>query len=212
MSRRKAMTWTAVILAGGRGSRMAGREKGKVELRGRPLLQHLLDGLPSDVPLVVVGPGQAVTKDVTFVREAPIGGGPVAALGAALRVTQTAAIGLMAVDMPLVAPVISALVRHWSGQPALVPVDSAGHAQPLCAVYATDALRPVLDSLAPLSGLAMKDVLSRLAVSQFALPGAMTPLIVDIDTEQDLLAVGAWIGRQVDPTDQGQGIQSAISP
>lgn len=36
---------TAVILAGGKGRRMAGRDKGLVEFEGRPLITHVIDAI-----------------------------------------------------------------------------------------------------------------------------------------------------------------------
>ena len=36
---------TGVILAGGRGSRMGGQDKGLIEFNGRPLVEHLLAAL-----------------------------------------------------------------------------------------------------------------------------------------------------------------------
>ena len=46
---------TAVILAGGRGSRMGGVDKALQTLQGRALLQHVLDRLRQGAPLAAIG-------------------------------------------------------------------------------------------------------------------------------------------------------------
>lgn len=45
---------TAVVLAGGRGKRLGGQDKGLLELDGKPLIEHILDAITSQVSAVVV--------------------------------------------------------------------------------------------------------------------------------------------------------------
>ena len=45
---------TAVILAGGRGRRMGGSDKGLVELEGRPLIAHILNVIAPQVGTVLI--------------------------------------------------------------------------------------------------------------------------------------------------------------
>ena len=45
---------TAVILAGGRGRRLGGQDKGLVELDGKPLIEHILDAIASQVDRVTI--------------------------------------------------------------------------------------------------------------------------------------------------------------
>ena len=40
---------TAVVLAGGQGNRMGGQDKGLLAFHGRPLIEHILDGLRPQV-------------------------------------------------------------------------------------------------------------------------------------------------------------------
>jgi molybdenum cofactor guanylyltransferase len=45
---------TAVILAGGRGNRMGGKDKGLVMLSGKPLIQHVINAIAPQVRHIVV--------------------------------------------------------------------------------------------------------------------------------------------------------------
>ena len=76
----------AVLLTGGRGSRLGGADKGALRLGGGTLLEHALGALRG-LPVVVVGddgPWRAAHPGVTAVREQPPFAGPAAAAVAAL--------------------------------------------------------------------------------------------------------------------------------
>jgi molybdenum cofactor guanylyltransferase len=45
---------TGVILAGGRGARMGGQDKGLISLNGRPMVQHVIDRLRSQVGTLII--------------------------------------------------------------------------------------------------------------------------------------------------------------
>jgi len=100
------MSFAAIVLAGGRAVRMDGADKASVEHLGRTLLEHALEALVDADEVVVVGDSVPTTKPVTFIRESPRYGGPVAALltgrDALARVPRT--VGVLAVDMPHVTP------------------------------------------------------------------------------------------------------------
>ena len=98
------MTFSAIVLAGGQAVRLDGADKASVEYLGRTLLEHTLDALIDATEVVVVGDPVPTTRPVTFTREDPRYGGPVAALltgrDALLREPRT--VGVLAVDMPRV--------------------------------------------------------------------------------------------------------------
>ncbi len=98
------MTFAAIVLAGGRAVRLDGADKASVEHLGRTLLEHALDALLDADEVVVVGDPVPTTRPVTFTRENPRYGGPVAALltgrDALVRAPRT--VGVLAVDMPRV--------------------------------------------------------------------------------------------------------------
>lgn len=93
-----------MILAGGTAARLGGIDKASVEREGRSLLDHAIDAVIDAVEVVVVGDPLPTVRPVTFTRESPRYGGPVAGLltgrDALLRSPST--LGVLAVDMPYV--------------------------------------------------------------------------------------------------------------
>jgi molybdopterin-guanine dinucleotide biosynthesis protein A len=87
----------AIILAGGRGSRLGGVDKGALPVGGWPLLDRVLEAARDAERVVVVGDGP-VPDGVLLTREEPVFGGPAAAVVAGLR----------ALRMPSALPIDSA--------------------------------------------------------------------------------------------------------
>lgn len=101
-----ASGFCAVILAGGTAARMDGIDKASVEHAGRTLLEYSLDAVLDADEVVVVGAPVPTQRPVTFTREDPASGGPVAGLltgrDALLRTPDLLAV--LAVDMPRLTP------------------------------------------------------------------------------------------------------------
>ena len=133
-----------VVLAGGAGRRMGGRDKAVLVVGGVTLLDRVLGAArPVCERLVVVGPTRPTgVEGVTFVQEAEPGGGPVPAVAAALAAVPEADIVLvLAVDLPLLAPDhLRRLLGALAGAEAAAAADEGGP-NPLLAAYAGPALR-----------------------------------------------------------------------
>lgn len=141
------MRFAAIVLAGGRAVRMDGADKAAVEHDGRTLLEHAIEALVDADEIVVVGDPVPTTRPVTFAREEPRYGGPVAALltgyDALLRSPSTLAV--LAVDMPLVTPRTFRRLRQAAiGHDGAFLTDAAGRRQLAGVVHARclDAVRP----------------------------------------------------------------------
>lgn len=165
------------MLTGGE-SRRLGRDKIVEILGGQRLIDRVLAQLPSDIPVVVVGPDPHAQRPITVTREEPPGGGPAAGIAAGLQCVQTPYVGVLAADMPFAAETLLSLPQPAGD--ALVPRTS-GQPQPLCARYATQALR----AARPAAGMSMRELLERLDVEYLDLPEAA---FADVDTEADLEA------------------------
>lgn len=97
---------TAVILAGGRGRRMGGEDKGLIELNGRPLIKHVLATIAPQVAAVIVNANRNLDRYAGFgypvVRDDLAGfQGPLAGFAAAMAVVSTPYIITLPCDGPL---------------------------------------------------------------------------------------------------------------
>ncbi|SFS03721.1 Molybdopterin-guanine dinucleotide biosynthesis protein A [Agrococcus baldri] len=184
----------AVLLAGGRGSRMGGVHKPLLEVGGRSLLQLAIDAAEAlgCSPVTVAGPvADAVGAHVRWVREQPPLGGPAAGIVAALAepasAPEPAWTLVLACDQPA-AP--AAALRLRDGIEALpAGLDGrclavGGRAQWLCGLYRTSALRSAAAALPESgAGASMRMLLARLALELADAPAA---LAADVDTWDDL--------------------------
>lgn len=107
MSERQSIT--AVVLAGGQGRRMAGRDKGLLEFAGRPLVEHALAALRPQVDHVIISAnrnlaryrqyGQPVVCDAADRFD-----GPLAGILAALAQVRTRYLLAVPCDAPFLCP------------------------------------------------------------------------------------------------------------
>ena len=98
---------TAVILAGGRGRRMGGQDKGLLELDGRPLIKHVLTGIAPHVGAVIINANRNLDRYSGFgypvVRDDLAGfQGPLAGFAAAMVAATTPYIITLPCDGPRV--------------------------------------------------------------------------------------------------------------
>ncbi|WP_158842130.1 molybdenum cofactor guanylyltransferase [Saccharothrix deserti] len=174
-------SWAAVVLAGGRGSRLGGVDKASVVVDGRTLLDHVLDAVASARPTVVVGPRKDDVPGVTWAREDPPGGGPVAGLAAGLAHVDTDLVVVLAVDQPGITQSTVDRLLAGVGETGAVLVDDEGRAQWLTGAWRTEELRRALP--ADPRNASMRSVLGPLdPVPVAARPGEAR----DVDTPQDL--------------------------
>lgn len=121
MTRDSGVAAAAIVLAGGRGSRLGGVRKADLVVGGRRLLDVVLDACVGCDPVVVVGHEDlAVPPGVIVTRESPPYAGPAAALGAGLDAIDLSAsqgadvpdwVLCLGCDQPGVADAVPALRR-----------------------------------------------------------------------------------------------------
>lgn len=85
---------SAVILAGGKGTRMGGINKGLVNLQGRPMIQHVIDKLVAQVGSIIISANQDIDQYRAFGYEViedllPESQGPLVGIYSALMITNT---------------------------------------------------------------------------------------------------------------------------
>lgn len=167
-------TWSVIVLSGGTNKRF-GSDKSQALLNGITLLDHVLSFIPTDIKTVIVG------KDVF---EDPPLGGPVAGIARGLQEIDTEFVAIAAVDMPYGSSLFSQLLDAIKSD-AVMPVDSDGFRQSLCAIYRRDSLLIALDKLGDLHGQSMRALCDVLIIDDVQVkPRAL----IDIDTPADLIA------------------------
>jgi molybdopterin-guanine dinucleotide biosynthesis protein A len=143
--------YDVVVLAGGAARRLGGADKPGVRVGGRALLDRVLAACADARTTVVVADPRPTARPVTWAREDPPGGGPLAALGAGLHHTTAQDVVVLSADLPFldadtVRHLLTAL-RTSDADGALL-TDAEGRDQPLVAAYRADALRRELAVLA----------------------------------------------------------------
>lgn len=189
-------SYTAVVLTGGQSRRFGSGDKTAALVAGRTLLQRVVDSVIEAEAVVVVGPTVEVhtPRALMWTREHPPGSGPLAGVAAAVPLVGTDAMVLLAGDMPFGRGLPGVLLDVLASRPAadgVVPIDAAGHAQPLAAAYRTAALREVLERLQPVAGRPMRHLLDELDIVSVGHEALPPRVLVDVDTRAELAAARA---------------------
>lgn len=203
------MEFDALILAGGRSSRLGGVPKSQLVYDGATLLALSLAASAGADATVVVGPDPGtLPPGVLTCREEPAFAGPAAAIAAGLvsldrsrgplRASMTL---ILACDMPkadqAVAALRGALVHEGpdAGESeGVMAVSPDGREQPLAGFYGTAALKRAVDEMEKgggLTGASVFALLARLDVRAVTVPAGATD---DVDTWDDATALG--VSRQ----------------
>lgn len=182
----------AILLAGGRATRLGGVDKPLLEVGGRTLLAAAVEAVRGCAPITVVGPSADLpdVRSVSWVREDPPFGGPAAAVVAALGSWDDPPpwTFVLACDLPGV----TGAVARLRDAVALLPADTEGvcladassRPQWLTGLYRTDALQRTAAGL-PDRG---RDAPARALVSDLAVAAIAAPVdeTHDVDTWEDL--------------------------
>lgn len=162
------MRYDAVVLAGGGARRLGGRDKPRLLVGGRTLLDRAIEACAGAGRITVVGPRRATARPVAWAREEPPGGGPVAALAAGLAAVEAPVVLVLAADLPFVAPAVTErLIAACAGaRDGALLVDADGREQYLLAAYRTAALRDALAALSDVHGAALRRALEPLDLTR----------------------------------------------
>ncbi|WP_433591514.1 NTP transferase domain-containing protein [Nocardia sp. CA-145437] len=208
----------AIVLAGGKASRMGGVDKPALVVGGQSMLDAALTAVAGCARTVVVGPHRPeLPPEVLQAQEIPAGAGPVAAIAAGLGALAgcefpAGLIVVLAADMPfLTAAAVSELLSHAreSGSDAVFAADASGRPQYLVGVWRRAALDAALKSLDSLVNRPMK-ALVPVDTAMVALPG-----VEDCDTPEDVRRARTGAVRSAEPLwlDEARDVlRGSISP
>ncbi|MHC6594528.1 molybdenum cofactor guanylyltransferase [Arthrobacter sp. C152] len=199
----------AVILAGGRSSRLGGVPKQSLVFQGASLLERALAAASGAGRTVVVGdaasfPAGTLPPGVLACREEPVFAGPAAGIAAGLDALAGAGAAapwtlVLACDMPLVSeavPLLRAALPASPGVAAVMAAGPDGRAQPLAGLYSTAELRKAARRLAERNALvngSVRALLASLDVQLVTVPAGATS---DVDTWDDAAALGIAAGNR----------------
>ncbi|KIF68995.1 molybdopterin-guanine dinucleotide biosynthesis protein [Streptomyces sp. AcH 505] len=136
--------YDAIVLAGGAAKRLGGADKPGVRVGGRALLDRVLGACAGAGRTVVVGGRRPTVRPVSWAREEPPGGGPLAALEAGVRHVEAPAVLVLSADLPFLrAATVERLIGALAAgdAEAALLTDAEGRDQPLVAAYRTEPLR-----------------------------------------------------------------------
>ncbi|WP_430333481.1 NTP transferase domain-containing protein [Rhodococcus sp. ACT016] len=209
----------AIVLAGGRATRMGGVDKPALVVGGRRMLDTALTAVDGCDRVAVVGPYRdELPPRIVQTQESPVGSGPVAALAAGLASLEgprddlaTGLVVVLAADLPTldrgtVADLVAALVDQPDAD-ASFAVDESGRVQFLLGVWRRAALTDRLEELAGHENRPMKALV----------PGHHVTIVVagvaDCDTPADVeRARAAWVPEPMDIGDARAAVREALTP
>lgn len=178
----------AVILAGGKGSRMGNVSKADLEVGGRRLLDIVLEAANGASTTVVVG-DVAVPDGVLLTREEPAGTGPAAGILAGLEAIESPSewVLVLACDLPDAPAAVNQLLTHLpdveDDVDGICLHEEDGRLQHLLACYRFSALQKAGEQVGDMANRGVWRLMEPLNL-QAVSPG--TASVQDLDTPEQL--------------------------
>ena len=200
------MKYSALILAGGRSSRLGGVPKALLSNGSSTLLEQALAACAGASARIVVGPADLTLPSGVFqTREEPAFGGPAAGISAGLSALKKTNPGLLSssqhwvlvlsCDLPRVGAAVPLLLEAAASAPEQLSgywAVAEGITQPLLGIYRATSLVPAFEG--ETANTSVRRFLSPLAPAELELPAELT---ADVDTWETARAAGY---TQVPPT------------
>lgn len=188
------VNFNAIVLAGGRSSRLGGTPKALLSNGAQTLLDSTVNAVANARHTVVVGPADLpVPEHIILTREDPPFSGPAAALAAgAQRLAPLESVAdwtvILSVDMPDIARALNTLLASaYRAQPEVKGLmgETDGIRQPLVGIYRTSLLIQALAS--DMTDCSVRYALRPLCPEIVQLPAGSTD---DVDTWDSARAAG----------------------
>ncbi len=192
----------ALVLAGGKSSRLGSAPKAALLLDGQTLLERTVAAVANARHTVVVGPETGLKHPVLWAREHPPFTGPAAAIAAGLDALAGTGETLgdftlvLACDMPRIALAVPLLLAAVTDSPerdgaiAISSDESGDRIQPLAAAYSSTRLRAAIETHrrgASLESLPMHRLIDGLDLTRVHVLAGSTD---DVDTWADAVRLG----------------------
>jgi len=138
------MSCSALILAGGRGSRLGFREKALIDINGKPLIAFVIESLEKVVDEIIISVRneaqgellKAIFPNLRYAYDMYENTGPLAGILSGLTICKDEYCFITACDMPFInEKVVHFLFSKCGDYDAAIPRQSDGFLEPLHAVY-----------------------------------------------------------------------------
>jgi molybdopterin-guanine dinucleotide biosynthesis protein A len=193
------MTFTALLLAGGRSRRM-GFDKATLTVAGEPFWQRQLRVLRELSPVVLLISARArpswCPMEIEVVSDESSVHAPLSGLAAGLRHLQTSHLLVLAIDLPRISAEHLRTLRDVA-RPGIgvIPLNE-GCFEPLCAIYPVEAAATAQAALES-GDISLqhfgRTLLSKSLIQSYALTAEERPLYLNVNEPSDLSACG-WVG------------------
>lgn len=183
-------TYGALILAGGMGKRMGGRNKALLRLEEDTFFQRLREALSGFEEKLISANETfwAENADFSVVRDERPGCGPIEGLRRALKACESDALFVAACDMPLITREFAeALILAAGEHDVLICRDREGGLHPLCGVYSKACL-PVIESMMDDGDYRIRQIAARTDSVVFNMEETAFPdtLLTNVNTPEEL--------------------------
>jgi len=184
---------SAIILAGGKNTRI-GRNKAFIQLlTGETILQNVINILRRIFPEIVIVTNQKETYqefNVSVVEDLIKEAGPLGGIFTGLCYSTSKFNFVVACDMPFIQPALIRLLLDESGLPDVVIPEVDGEVEPLFAVYSKNCIPLIFEHLRK-QNLKIRQVLGKLQVKRIGVEDIdqLDPehlSFFNINTEEDL--------------------------
>lgn len=189
-------SFDAIVLAGGRGSRLGGVDKATLELAGERLVDRVVRAsrIAGAARVIVVGPDSAGTGADVVLREHPEFAGPLAGIAAGITAVTAPWVWVLACDLEYPERVCTVLgkdhhraateARSAAEADGTLLIDGTGRPQWLAANYRSAALADACDHIGDeVVDAPVRRALEGLHLRELRVP---TALAADIDTPESL--------------------------
>jgi molybdopterin-guanine dinucleotide biosynthesis protein A len=139
------MSYSALILAGGMGSRLGYREKALIDFNGRPLIEEIIERLEKVVDSIIISVrdraqgellGATLSRGYRFAYDDHRNVGPISGILSGLSECEDEYCFISACDMPFInRDVVRLLFERCENYDAAIPRWDDGFLEPLHAVY-----------------------------------------------------------------------------
>ncbi|WP_156761279.1 molybdenum cofactor guanylyltransferase [Microbacterium karelineae] len=193
------MTTLAIVLTGGRSSRMGGRHKPAIPVGGRTIVDRVIAavrGADSTSEIVIAGSAEGVgdttsrEDGIRVAREDPPFSGPLAGVAAGLAAVPPArsrTVLILGGDMPhLDAAFLRALTEQAAEGAIAIARDETGRDQFLCAAWPERVLRRRISELDAVADAPLRSLYDHVRTSPSVAPAGS---LRDVDSPGDLEAL-----------------------